>query len=286
MNPPPRALFAARVLATLVFGFMGGLGAVHADVSAAPIQGSWLSQQDLLTIGIDQRLGAQVPAGLRFTDSTGEPVDFDTLLARKPTILTLVYYNCPNLCTLVLNGVVLSMGDLRRDLGNGFQVVSVSIDPGETPAQAAQKKTTYLRRYGRGGTADENWHFLTGDPADIAALAAAVGYRYRYDPAIHQFAHGSGIMVLDEQRRLVKYFLGIEYPPAELEKALVLAQRGGTGSPAQNFLLLCYCYNPLTGPYGFLIFTILKVAAAATVLVLGGFIVWQLRRELRGRALP
>jgi protein SCO1/2 len=165
-------------------------------------------------------------------------------------------------------------------------VVSVSIDPTETPAMAAQKKTTYLRRYGRGGAAEENWHFLVGDQANIAALAAAVGYRYRFDPAIHQFAHGSGIMVLDKQRRLVKYFLGIEYPPAELENALVLAQQGGTGSPVQNFLLLCYCYNPLTGPYGFLIFTILKVAAAATVLGLGGFIVFQLRRELRGRALP
>ena len=273
-----------RILFVVLAGWLGGISAARAQTSAQPIQGSWLSQADLKTIGIDQRLGEQVPGGLKFTDSTGAPVDFDALLARKPTILALVYYDCPNLCTLVLNGLVLSLNDLRRDVGDGFQVVAVSIDPTETSALAAEKKKTYLRRYGRGAIAGTDWHFLTGDATNIAALAAAVGYRYRYDPAIHQFAHGSGLMVLDTRRRLVKYFLGIEYPPAELDQAVALADRGATGSPVSNFLLLCYCYNPLTGPYGFVIFTILKIAAGLTVLALGGFIVWQLRRELRGRA--
>jgi protein SCO1/2 len=253
----------------------------RAATSTAPIQGSVLSQSDLTTIGIDQRLGEQVPAGLAFTNSDGQPVDFDALLARKPTILALVYYNCPNLCTLVLNGLVLSLADLRRDVGDGFQVVVVSFDPSETPALAAEKKKTYLLRYARGENQAQAWHFLVGDPENIGRLAAAVGYRYRYDPALHQFAHGSGIMVLDTQRRLTKYFLGIEYPPAELDQAVLLAQKGETGSPVQNFLLLCYCYNPLTGPYGFVIFSALKIAAAATVLSLFGFIGFQLYRENR-----
>jgi protein SCO1/2 len=269
-----------------VAGFAALSLSARADTSAAPIQGSWLSQKDLLTIGIDQRLGEQVPAGLKFTDSNGAPIDFDTLLARKPTVLALVYYDCPNLCTIVLNALVLSLADLRRDVGDGFQVVVVSIDPSETPILAAEKKKTYLQRYARGANADQEWHFLTGDQANITKLAAAVGYRYRYDPEIHQFAHGSGIMVLDPQRRLVKYFLGIEYPPAELDKAVVLAQQGGTGTPIQNFLLLCYCYNPLTGPYGFLIFTILKIGAGLTVLALAGFVFFHLRRDLQPEKAP
>lgn len=264
--------------------FVAGTFIAPAENSTAPIQGSWLSQTDLRTIGIDQRLGQQIPGGFHFTDSNGTSVDFDALLARKPTVLALVYYDCPNLCTLVLNGLVLSLADLRRDVGDGFQVVAVSIDPSETPALAAQKKSTYLRRYARSGSAGQEWHFLTGDQADITKLAEAVGYRYRYDPAIHQFAHGSGLMVLDSQRRLVKYFLGIEYPPAELEKAVVMAQKGATGSPVQNFLLLCYCYNPLTGPYGFLVFALLKIGAGLIVLALAGYIFYQVRRE--GQAVP
>jgi protein SCO1/2 len=274
---PRRCLFALIAGAGLVL-----IGApLAAETSSAPIQGSWLSQKDLATIGVDQRLGEQVPAGLKFTDSKGQPVDFDALLARKPTILALVYYNCPNLCTIVLNAMVLSLADLRRDVGDGFQVVAVSIDPSETPALAAQKKAVYLRRYARGTNQDQEWHFLLGKQADITKLAAAVGYRYRYDPTIHQFAHGSALIVLDPQRRVTKYFLGIEYPPAELDQAVLLAQKGGTGSPVQNFLLLCYCYNPLIGPYGFLIFTVMKIAAGLTVLAVAGFIFIQLRRDLK-----
>ena len=255
--------------------------AASAETSNIPIQSSHLSQDDLRTIGIDQRLGQQIPPGLEFTDSTGARVNFSRLLSRKPTVLALVYFDCPNLCTLVLNGMILSLGDLRRDVGNGFQVVVVSIDPSETPVLAAQKKATYLRRYSRGPNAAKEWYFLVGDQPNITRLAAAVGYRYRYDPAIHQFAHGSGIMVLDAQARLVKYFLGIEYPPAELDKALVLAQSGETGSPAENFFLLCYCYNPLTGPYGGIIFAVLKISAGLTLLALAGFVVFHLQRDFK-----
>jgi protein SCO1/2 len=275
---------APRLLVLIAFVMMAFFRVDAAEVSNAPIQGSWLSKNDLQTIGIDQRIGEHVPTGLVFTNSDGAPVDFDQLLARKPTILALVYYDCPNLCTLVLNGLVLSLADLRRDVGDGFQVVVVSIDPTETSADAAAKKTTYLRRYSRGES--QEWHFLTGDQANIGKLAAAVGYRYRYDPVIHQFAHGSGIMVLDSQRRLVKYFLGIEYPPAAMDDAILLAQKGETGAPAQNFLLLCYCYNPLTGPYGFLIFTVLKAGAAATLFSLVGYIIYQIRRDSERQVTP
>lgn len=277
-------LLRGQTLAVL-FMMIGSMAA-RADTSTAPLQRSQLTPHDIQTIGIDQRLGKQIPPGLRFTDSNGTAVDFDALVARKPAVLALVYYNCPNLCTLVLNGLVLSMADLRRNVGDGFQVIVVSIDPNETPALAAEKKATYLRRYARSAVTSPDWHFLIGDQTNITELAAAVGYRYRYDPILHQFAHGSGIMVIDPQRRLTKYFFGIEYPPAELDRALALARQGEVGSPVQNFLFLCYCYNPITGPYGWLIFTILKIGAAATVLGLAGYIVFHVRRDHQPRITP
>jgi protein SCO1/2 len=245
------------------------------------IQTSGLSGADLKSVGIAQHLGREIPRNLVFTDSTGQRINFSELVGRKPTLLALVYYNCPNLCTLVLNATVSSMADLRRTVGDGFQIVVVSIDPTETPAQAAQKKAAYLLRYSRGVNQDKEWSFLVGDDASIHQLADAVGYRYLYDPALHQFAHGSGIVMLDDQGRIVKYFLGIEYPPAEIEKAIQYAQSGQVGTPAPNFLLLCYCYNPLTGPYGFLIFTLLKIGALVTVVALGAFIFRSIRREIR-----
>jgi protein SCO1/2 len=248
------------------------------------LQTSTLSRSDLLSVGIDQRLGSEIPKGLVFTDSTGKTVNLSDLLSRKPTLLALVYYNCPNLCTLVLNGTVSSVADLRRTVGDGFQIVVVSIDPTETAVLAEQKKATYLKRYSRGKYQEQEWSFLVGDQTNIERLADAVGYHYKYDPSIHQYAHGSGIMMVDSHGRLVRYFLGIEYPPEEIEKAVQLAQNGQVSSPLQQFILLCYCYNPLTGPYGYLIFTLLRVGAGLTVAGLAAFIFIQLRREAQRKA--
>jgi protein SCO1/2 len=275
--------FAMALALFFVLFFLSTRSHAQSFISPGPGK-SALSRNDLVNIGIEQRLGNQIPGALNFTDSTGQVVDFDALLNRKPTLLALVYYDCPNLCTLVLNGMISSVADLRRTVGNGFQIVVVSIDPTETPKLAAQKKTLYLKRYSRGQNQDQEWSFLIGDKKNIQQLANAVGYHYKYDRANHQYAHGSGIMMLDTHGRLVKYFLGIEYSPAELEKAIQLAQENQIGSPVQQFLLLCYCYNPLTGPYGFLISTILKVTALLTVLALAGFILFQVRREFRGKA--
>jgi len=273
-----------RVLASLIFVVV-----MLADARAQmpqPTQSSGLSAGDLKQIGIVQHVGADIPHGLAFTDSTGRSVNLSELMARKPTLLALVYYNCPNLCTLVLNSTVASVADLKRTVGDGFQVVVVSIDPTETTALAAQKKATYLLRYSRGQDQEREWSFLVGDEHNIRALAEAVGYRYRYDPVIRQYAHGSGILMLNTQGRIVQYFLGIEYPPTEIEKAVQRAQAGEIGTPAQNFFLLCYCYNPLIGPYGFLIFTVLKLGALLTVAGLAAFIISQVRRESQKKAVP
>lgn len=254
------------------------MGAPATEVGSLP-------REQLAEVGIEQRLGQAVPTGLVFTDANGRRVRLGDLLARKPTVLALVYYECPNLCTLVLNGVVRCAAQLRQPVGDGFQIVAISIDPSETPQLAAEKKATYLRRYGRAEGHADDWHFLVGDAANIRSLAGAVGYGYRFDPASGQFAHGSGIMVLDATGRITQYLLGIEYPPDDLAGALARARQGEVANPVSSFLLLCYSYNPLTGPYGSLIAWVLRGSAFLTVAALGAFVWNQLRRERRGRIL-
>ncbi|HEY8965573.1 MAG TPA: SCO family protein [Candidatus Methylacidiphilales bacterium] len=253
-------------------------------LAGQPIQTSTLSPDQLKDVGIVQRIGAQVPPGLVFTDSDGSRVELDALLARKPTLLVPVYYACPNLCTVVLNALVQSLADLRRTAGDGFQIVAVSIDPRETPDLAAEKKASYLRLYGRGSA--DAWTFLTGDPFTIRRLTEAVGYRFRYDEQANQFAHGSGLIVLDPSGKVTQYLLGIEYRPAEIEAAIRNAAAGRTGAPVSDLALLCYRYNPLTGPYGTAVAWALKGASILAVLLLGGYIVRQLRREQQRTPQP
>lgn len=189
----------------------------------------------------------------------------------KPVILVLAYYECPNMCTLVLNAMLTSVQDLKFDAGKDFEIVVVSFDPRETPALAAQKRKAYTQRYGRPADAD-GWHFLTGDKPAIAQLAESVGYRFVFDPQTQQFAHPSAIMVLTPEGKVSRYFAGIEYPPKDLRLALVEAAGDRIGSLTDQLFLLCFHYNPLTGKYGLLIMRVVRVAGLATVaaLAIGG----------------
>lgn len=235
-------------------------------------------------VGIDQRLDAQVPLDLTFRDEAGQPVVLGSLLRGKPVILSLAYYRCPMLCTLVLNGVVSAMKALPFDAGEAFDVVTVSIDPTDTAAQAAAKKAVYLQQYRRPGAA-AGWHFLTGDAAAIEQLAGAVGFRYRYDPERDEYAHAAGIAVLTPQGRVARYFFGVEFVPRDLKFALMEAAEARIGSPIDQLLLFCYHYDPSTGRYGPIVLGGLRLAGGATVLALAGFVALALRRE-RGRRSP
>jgi len=226
-------------------------------------------------IGIDQRLGEQVPMNLVFRDEAGKPVRFGDLVGGKPTVLSLVYYRCPMLCTLVLNGMVRSFRTLTFSAGREFNVISVSFDPRETPALAAAKKQTMMQEYRRDG----DWHFLTGDEASIRQLADAVGFRYAYDPQTKQFAHAAGIMVLTPQGKVSRYFYGVEYSARDLRLALIEASSGKIGSVVDQILLYCFHYDPVSGKYGLLITRVVRIAGVLTVLVLGGVIALLLRRE-------
>jgi cytochrome c oxidase subunit 2 len=242
-----------------------------------------LSQQAVMRdIRIEQRLNSQVPLDLTFRDEAGGSVPLREYFDGKPVVLVLAYYDCPMLCTLVLNGLTSSLSDLRFNVGREFNVVTVSIDPREQPSLAAAKKEVYVKRYGRAGAGD-GWHFLTGDEAEIKQLAEAVGFRYAYDPATGQYAHAAGIMILTPEGRVARYLYGIEYPPKDLRLGLVEASHDRIGSPVDQVLLLCYHYDVATGRYAPVAVGLMRAGGALSVLALGSFIFIMLRREAKRR---
>src|SRR5579859_5161223 len=182
----------------------------------------------LQDVGIDQKLNAQIPLQLTFRDETGKTVQLGDYFGQKPVILALVYYECPMLCTQVLNGLLTSLKGMPLDVGKQFNVVTVSFNPKETPGLALNKKRVYVGLYGRPGAAD-GWHFLTGDEASIHALTQAVGFHYAYDSVSDQFAHATGIMVLTPQGKISRYFFGIDYASRDLRLSLVEASAGKIG---------------------------------------------------------
>jgi protein SCO1/2 len=236
---------------------------------------------ELLTdIGLDQRLDAQVPPDLRFRDEAGREVRLGDYFGTKPVILTLVYYECPMLCTQVLNGLTSALGVLSFSIGQEFDVVTVSFDPKETPELASAKKAAYVNRYKREG-AGRGWHFLTGDERSIGALTKAVGFRYAYNASIDQYAHVSGIMVLTPEGRLSRYFYGIEYGPRDVRLALIEAADRRIGTPADQLLLYCFHYDPKSARYSFAIMRLVRTLGVATVLAMVGGIIILRRRERR-----
>jgi len=232
----------------------------------------------LKKISIEQHLNQQVPLDLKFVDETGREVVLGQFFGRRPVILALVYYECPMLCTQVLNGMVSALGVLNFDAAREFDVVAVSINPREGPGLAAQKKQVYLDRYKRPQTA-AGWHFLTGKEENIQALAAAVGFHYAYDPEIQQYAHAAVFEVLTPRGVISKYFYGIEFSPRDLKFGLMEASEEHIGSPIDDVLLLCYHYDPATGRYGAATLEAVRIGAVATVLAFLTFLFVSLRKE-------
>jgi protein SCO1 len=232
----------------------------------------------LAAVAFEQRLNESVPLHLAFRDEAGNAVQLGDYLGQKPAILTLNYYECPMLCPLVLEGLLRSLRALSFMIGEQFDVVTVSIDPGETAALAATTKARYIWDYGRPKAA-AGWHFLTGDEASIQRLTQAVGFRYAYDADKNQYAHAAGIMVLTPQGSISRYFYGIEFSPRDLRLALVEAAANTIGSPVDQLLLFCYQYDPATGRYSLVVRRALQLAGLATVFSLAGFIVVMFCRE-------
>jgi protein SCO1/2 len=197
-------------------------------------------------------------------------------------ILALVYYQCPSLCNMVLNGVVRSLKDLALTAGEDYDVVAVSFDPRETPEMARAKKQTYMKNYDRPG-AEKGWHFLTGDEAASKALADSVGFRFVYDTMTNQYAHGSGIILLTPEGRAARYFFGIDYPARDVKLALVEASNGHIGSAIDQVELYCFHYDPANGKYGLVIMNVLRLGGLLTLGLLAGFMIVMFRRDFRAR---
>jgi protein SCO1/2 len=231
-------------------------------------------------IGIDQHLGAVLPGELSFRDEAGKTITFGDLFVDRPVILVPVYYECPMLCDVTLDGLIGALKTLDLQVGEDFDVVTVSIDPGETPELAAANEEKSLERYGRGAaTSAAGWHALVGDPDAVDALMKKLGFRYVYDAGHDQYAHASGLMVVTPQRKLARYLYGVEYSGRDLELALTEASQGTVGSLADQVLLLCYHYDPTTGRYGLVIWNVIRLLGLAVVLVLGTSIALMLRHE-------
>jgi protein SCO1/2 len=248
---------------------------LHLSPAAAqftdPTQSVGVRPELLKEVGVDQKLNDSIPLDLMFRDEHGNLVALRQYFGSKPVILTLVYFNCPMLCTQVLNGLDRSLELIPMSIGKDFNVLTISIDPTDQPVVAEAKQAVYLGMYGRPGAA-QGWHFLTGNEPQIKQLAATVGFRYAYDPDSKQYAHASAIMVLTPTGRISRYFYGISYPERDLRLGLVDASEGKIGSPVDQILLFCYHYDPHTGKYGLLISRVLQLAGGLTVLCGGIFL--------------
>jgi protein SCO1/2 len=228
-------------------------------------------------VGISQNLNAQIPLDLMFKDEAGQSVRLGQYFREKPVVLALVYYECPMLCDMVLNGLTHTMEQTTLNLGSDFDVVTVSFNPKETWQLAAAKKANYVEKYKRQGAA-QGWHFLTGEEQAIKKLADTAGFHYKYDPITKQYAHASGIMVLTPEGKIARYYYGIDYKPRDFRLGLVEASEHKIGSLADEVLLFCYHYDPMTGKYGSIIQNVTKVLGSATVLGLGALVFFLMRR--------
>jgi len=234
----------------------------------------------LQKVAFEQRLNEQLPLDLPFKDENGAAVRLGDYFGRKPVVLTFVYYECPMLCTQVLNGLESALRVIDESVGREFEVVTVSFDPRETPVLASGKKKAYLDRYKRAG-AEQGWHFLTGEQASIDALTKAAGFSFYWDEQTQQFAHASGIVVATPAGKLSRYFFGIDYSARDLKFALIESSSEKIGSLADRLLLYCYHYDPATGNYGFVAMRAVRLGGAVTLAALLGFIFVSVRRDNR-----
>jgi protein SCO1/2 len=235
-------------------------------------------------VQVSQHLNQQLPMDAQFVDETGKTVRLGDYFGKKPAILTMVYYNCPMLCSEEMDGLTGALEMVRLDPGKDFNVIIISIDPSEGPALAAKKKAFYLKRYGRPETAS-GWHFLTGQKPAIDAVSAATGYGYVRVPGpdgtMSQFAHASAIEVVTTDGKLAQYYLGVEYSPKDILLGLIEASGNKIGSPVANILTYCYHYDPETNKHSLIVARVVQLGGMVTMASLGGFMFLMFRKDIQ-----
>ena len=265
---------------------VAGVVSAHAQGDApglrpAPGATSSAMPPALQQVRFEQKLDTRLPLDATFRDEQGATVPLGTYFGKRPVVLAFVYYECPMLCTQILNGLASGIGVLDQTVGKDFDVVAISFDSRETPVMAAAKKAAYLDRYGRAGS-ETGWHFLTGDDANIRRVTDTAGFHFAWDEQTQQFAHASGVIVVTPDGRLARYLFGIEYAPRDLKFALMESSVGRIGSVVDQVLLYCYHYEPTTGSYSLVAMNAVRLGGAVTMVALLGFVVMSLRRD--GRA--
>ena len=269
---------AACVLATIEPAAAQMAGSPTVGYKQEPGITSTALPAPLREIGFDQNIGEQVPLDSEFRDEAGRVITLRDYFGKRPVVMVFAYYDCPMLCTMVINGLASALDVLSLVPGKDFEIVTVSFDPRDTPSTASAKKSAYLSRYKHPGAAGA-WHFLTGDQASIDRLTKAAGFRYVWDTETKQFAHPTGVIVLTPDGRLARYLFGIEYGPRDLRYAIVEASNGHVGSTVDALVLYCFHYDPMTGRYAVAIMRVIRVAATVTLFGLVVFVVAMVRRE-------
>ena len=271
-------LARAALLAAALVLVAGALG--------QPVRALESAEQELPELeglGIFHQGGAQVPLELAFTDEDGNPATLGQYIdGSKPVILTLVYYNCPMLCNILLDQFVKGLDELDWTPGQEISVVTVSIDPRDDAAGSAKKKAHQIENYGRPSAA-AGWHFLTGDDATIHRLADSVGFKYAYDEASGQYRHAAGIFVLTPDGKVSQTLLGLEFPAKDLRLALVEASAGEIGNALDRALLFCFHYDATEGRYAVAAMNLMRLGGGVTVAVLGLWLFTVWRRDRRRR---
>lgn len=287
-----QSCFRLFTLVSIVSIVLGAPQAANAQMNGAPTAGykrdpgmaSTAVPTALRDIGFDQHLDQPIPLDLPFRDESGRTVRLGDYFDKRPVVLLFAYFDCPMLCTQVINGLSSALEVLSLDPGKDFEIVTVSFNPNDTPAAAQAKKAIYIERYKHHG-ASAAWHFLTADRPSIDRLTKAAGFRYAWDADTKQYAHPTGVIVLTPDGRLARYLFGIEYSPRDLRYAIVEASEGRVGNPVDALLLYCYHYDPMTGRYGLAVMRTVRVAAAGTLVALGGFIFVMVRKDKRASSI-
>jgi protein SCO1/2 len=274
---------AVKTIAVAAAGWLLASGMAVAQGMGGPVYKPATPPPQILgNISIDQNLKQQVPLDLPFKDENGRDVKLSDYFGSKPVILSLVYYECPMLCTETLNGMVSAFKVLKFDVGKEFNVVTISFDARETPALAAEKQKNYLRQYGRPG-AEQGWHFLTGPQSSIDAVTKSVGFHYAWDQSTQQFAHATALFLLTPDGKIAQYYYGVEFSPRDLRFGIIEASQGKTGTVVDQVLLYCFHYDSRSGKYGAIITRVVQLAGGITILLLGGFLIAMFRLEPKHR---
>lgn len=233
----------------------------------------------LKKVGIEQKLGDQLPLDTELKDESGNIVTLGSYFGKgRPVIVAFVYYECPMLCNQVLNGLTGSLKGINFNAGREFDVVAISFDAKEFDKSdlARNKKAGYIERYGRPETAN-GWHFLTGSEASIQKVTSAAGFTFEWDEKSQQFAHAAGVMIATPDGKLSRYLYGIDYSPKDLKFGIMESAEKKVGNPADQLLLYCFHYDPASGKYGLAILNLVRLGGIATLLGMGamGLVFWR-----------